>query len=210
MLILPDTPDAWEQARAALQRGGLVVVPTDTVYGVACDPYNPEAIRSIYAAKSRDSLKALPLLLAGVESVSAVAGPLPDAAVQLGSAFWPGALTLVVPRSPGLPVELGGGETIAVRVPNQPHLQAFIASCGGAIAATSANLSGQPDALTAQQGADYLGAFVEIVIDGGPAPGGVPSTVVNCLTDPPAVLRAGAITEQQIRIALEQGNPRSA
>jgi L-threonylcarbamoyladenylate synthase len=193
---------AWELARRILAEGRLVVFPTDTVYGIACDPYNVGAIARVYEAKRRPAQKALPLLLSGVHRIGDVALSIPDCARRLGEAFWPGALTLVVPRKPTLPQALSGGDTIAVRVPDHDQLRAFIESFGGAVAATSANISGQPDALDARQAADYFGDSVDLIVDGGPAAGGVPSTVVNCTADPPQILRVGALSEEQIRRAL--------
>jgi L-threonylcarbamoyladenylate synthase len=127
---------------------------------------------------------------------------MPSGALRLAHAFWPGALTLVVPRNETLPAELGGGETIAVRVPDHVELRAFIESCGGALATSSANLSGRPDAVTAQQVGEYFGELVSVVINGGVVPGGTPSTVVACLSDPPKVLRQGAISAARIEAAL--------
>jgi tRNA A37 threonylcarbamoyladenosine synthetase subunit TsaC/SUA5/YrdC len=170
------SPEAWSLARQAVVEGELVVFPTDTVYGVACDPYNPAAIEKLFAAKGRVREKAIPLLLADAKYVRGVSSGLPATALRLGQAFWPGALTVVVPRRGDLP----------------PNLSA----------ATSANLSGQPDALTAEQAAAYLGKSVRVMVDGGTAPGGVPSTVVNCAVDPPVVLREGAIALDRILEAL--------
>jgi L-threonylcarbamoyladenylate synthase len=138
------------------------------------------------------------LLLADAKYVRGVSSGLPAAALHLGQAFWPGALTLVVPRRADLPPNLSAGDTVAVRVPGHDELRRFLETCGGALAVTSANLSGQPDALTARQAADYLGDSVRVVVDGGPAPGGVPSTVVDCAVQPPAVLREGAIPRDRI------------
>jgi L-threonylcarbamoyladenylate synthase len=195
--------ESWQLARQAIANGELVAFPTDTVYGLACDPYNVEAIARLYAAKSRDRLKALPLLLADVDIVSQVAPAVPRCAEQLGGRFWPGALTLVVAARPELPKELGGECTIAVRVPDHSELRDFLAACGGALAASSANLSGMPDAVTAQQAADYLGDSVAIIVDEGPTRGGVPSTVVDCTHEPPKVLRHGAIPDHEIEAALK-------
>ncbi len=195
--------ETWVVARDAIRHGGLVVFPTDTVYGVACDPYNVSAINRLYLAKSRDRLKALPLLLTGPDAITRVATLVPAAAARLAARFWPGALTLVVPRAAGLPVELGGGDTIALRVPDHDELRDFLQSCGGALATSSANLSGEPDAVTAVQAADYLGQFADLVVDGGRTRGGVPSTVVNCAIEPPAILRQGAISAESIEYALE-------
>lgn len=192
------TPESWQAAREVIQNGGLVAFPTDTVYGVACDPYNVSAITQLYEAKSRDRMKALPLLLADVGEVGKVARSVPEIAQKLGKRFWPGALTLVIPRNPNLPDALGGGNTIAVRVPDHAELRGFLALCGGALATSSANLSGQPDATTAQQAAEYLGEHVGVIIDGGPTPGGIPSTVVDCTQEPPAVVRAGVIPKDAV------------
>ena len=199
MQILTMSPDTWVLARDAIAKGELVAFPTDTVYGVGCDPHNVAAINRLYAAKGRDREKAIPLLLSNVDCIHQVASHISKSATSLGAAFWPGALTLVVVRAAGLPEELGGGATIAVRVPKHPELAAFIDACGGALAVSSANLSGRPDAVTAQQVADYLGGAVDIIVDGGKTLGGVPSTVVNCTVDPPVVLREGAITLSDLR-----------
>jgi L-threonylcarbamoyladenylate synthase len=203
MPIREASPETWRLAAQAVSEGGVIAFPTDTVYGIGCDPYCVQAINAIYEIKGRAQQKALPLLLSGKERLDQVAGVLPDAAARLGECLWPGALTLVVPRAPGLPDELGGGSTIAVRVPAHDGLRAFIEACGGAIASTSANLSGQPDALDAGQVAGYFGESVDVIVDGGRVQGGVPSTVVDCTVEPPAILRQGAVSEAAIRAVLE-------
>ncbi len=202
MQLLEASRVAWELAGAVVQEGGLAACPTDTVYGLGCDPYNVAAIQRIYAAKGRELGKAIPLLLSNVGRAEAVAVAFSDPARALGRRFWPGALTLVVWRRPGLPSELGGGETVALRVPAHSELRRFIELCGGALAVTSANLSGQPDSLTAEQVVRGLGEAVDLILDGGPSGGGVPSTVVDCTRKPPAVLREGAISEARIRQTL--------
>jgi L-threonylcarbamoyladenylate synthase len=195
-------PEAWEEARVAVERGQLVAFPTDTVYGVACDPYNRDAIEALYQCKGRQREKAIPLLLSSVDRVGDVASEFPPCARVLGEAFWPGALTIVVPRVASLPRELSGSDTIAVRVPNHSGLLGLISSCGGALATTSANLSGLPDAITVEKVVEYLGSSVEVIVDGGRSPGGVPSTVVNCSSDPPTILRKGAIDAAEILATL--------
>src|SRR4051794_7711450 len=202
MKILPAGDAAWAEGREAIRRGELVAFPTDTVYGIACDPYNTAAIERLYASKGRSREKAIPLLLSGVDQLERVATSFPAAAERLGRQFWPGALTLVVPRVPSLPRELSGTDTVAVRVPDLLALREFILSCGGALATTSANLSGQPDATTAGRVASYLGEHVALIIDGGPSPGGTPSTVVNCAVEPLSILREGAIPREKIEGAL--------
>jgi L-threonylcarbamoyladenylate synthase len=168
------------------------------VYGIGCDATNPAAILAIYEAKGRSSMKAIPLLLAGADVLEAVALSVSRSAAALASRYWPGALTLVVQRKPGLPEELGGGPTIAVRVPDHDALRSFIRDCGGFIAATSANLSGQPDALNAQSAAACFGDKVALIVDGGRVAGGTPSTVVDCTVEPSAILREGAISATSI------------
>jgi L-threonylcarbamoyladenylate synthase len=203
MQILTASPKTWLLAARVIRHGGLVVFPTDTVYGIGCDARNREAISAIYAAKGRSTLKAIPLLLSGEDSLSTVASHLPPAAEALAKKYWPGALTLVVERRAELPEELGGGGTIAVRVPDHDELRDFIRECGGFIAATSANRSGSPEAVDARSAAAYFGDSVELIVDGGTVAGGIPSTVVNCAVWPPIVLREGAIRQNEILEAID-------
>lgn len=202
MTILSETVEAWTLAADAVERGELVVFPTDTVYGVGCDLNNVAALERIYEAKGRPASKAVPLLLSDDAVLANVAGVLTESARLLGDRLWPGALTLVVPRNHALPPQLGQGETIAVRVPAHDGLRAFIAMCGGAIAATSANRSGEPDALTVGQAVDYLGNHVAIYVDGGRSPGGTPSTLVDCTVNPARIVREGAISRRKIESLL--------
>ena len=198
MTVRTASPETWELAAHFVKEGLLVVFPTDTVYGIGCDARNPAAIGAIYSAKGRSSLKAIPLLLSDQNVLYLVARSTSAQAEALASAFWPGGLSLVLERQPGLPAEIGGGDTIAVRVPAHEELRTFISECGGFIAATSANLSGLPDALDAQSAAEYFGDAVDLIVDGGPAAGGTPSTVVDCTVTPPRVLREGAIAASAI------------
>lgn len=176
--------------------------PTDTVYGLGCDPYNVSAIERLYEAKGRDQAKALPLLLSGVHRITGVARSLPPSAEALANKFWPGALTLVVNRQASLPEALGGGDTIAVRVPRHDELQSFLEDCGGFLAVSSANLSGKPEAHDAEEAAVYLADRIDLIVDGGRSPGGVASSVVDCTLPIPRLLREGAISEGEIRSAL--------
>jgi L-threonylcarbamoyladenylate synthase len=175
-----------------------VAFPTDTVYGVGCDPWNRAAIQRLYEVKGRRREKAIPLLLSAQERATLVSSTLPDSARKLAAHLWPGALTLVIPSAATLPAELGDGETIAVRVPNHAALLSFIESCGGAIAASSANISGMPDAVTAQKVAEYFDDRVDLIVDGGRVQVGLPSTVVDCTVQPPRVLREGAFSAELI------------
>lgn len=197
-MIRQDSAETWRDAANIIRSGGLVVFPTDTVYGIGCDPYDVTAIEGVFNAKSRSHLKALPLLLSSVAAVSTIAADPGKIAAALGKAFWPGALTIVLKKKAALPDELGGVDTIAVRVPDHDGLRGMIELCGGAIAATSANISGLPDAKNAEEAAAYLENMVQLIVDGGQARGGVPSTVVNCAVTPPVILRQGAISEAEI------------
>lgn len=193
-------PDAIATAVELLQRGGIVAMPTDTVYGIGALLTDADAIERLYAVKGREHTKSIAVLLAGAEQLPQVAQGASPAALRLAARFWPGALTLVVPRLPSLPSALSQTDTVGVRVPNHSiALQLLTAS--GPLAVTSANLSGQPDALTAQAVLAQLEGRIDLVLDGGPTPGAVPSTVVDTIASPPRILRAGPISESEILAA---------
>ena len=187
-------PTAIPTAADLLRRGLPVVLPTDTVYGVGVLPYDAAAVDRLYAVKGRPAEKGIPILLGDVADVAHVAGIIPPAAAALMAHFWPGPLTLIVPRRPELPANLSPDDTIAVRVPDHALARALIRAAGGAVAATSANVSGQPPARAADEALAVLGGRVAAVLDDGPSPGGVASTVVDCTVDPPVVRRAGPLT----------------
>ncbi len=187
-------PTAIPAAADLLRRGLPVVLPTDTVYGVGVLPYDAAAVDRLYAVKGRPAEKGIPILLGDVADVAHVAGIIPPAAAALMAHFWPGPLTLIVPRRPELPANLSPDDTIAVRVPDHALARALIRAAGGAVAATSANVSGQPPARAADEALAVLGGRVAAVLDDGPSPGGMASTVVDCTVDPPVVRRAGPLT----------------
>ena len=186
-------PTAIATAADLLRRGLPVVLPTDTVYGVGVLPYDAAAVDRLYAVKGRPAEKGIPILLGDVADVAHVAGIIPPAAAVLMAHFWPGPLTLIVPRRPELPANLSPDDTIAVRVPDHAVTRALIRAAGGAVAATSANVSGQPPARAADEALLALGGRVAAVLDDGPSPGGVASTVVDCTVDPPVVRRVGPL-----------------
>lgn len=201
--LAEDDPLAFETALRLLQRGALVALPTDTVYGIAAHAFQPEAVRSIFAAKRRPPHKAIPLLLSEVADVYAVAAQIPSALFTLAEQFWPGPLTLVLRRSAALPDAIAaGGDTVAVRMPDRLFPRHLAAGLSAPLAATSANLAGYPNSLTADAVEQALGDHLGLIVDGGPSPGGRPSTVVDLLSDPPRILRAGPITAEQIAAAL--------
>jgi len=199
--VLPaDDPHAIAQAVSTLERDGLVVFPTDTVYGVGCDLWSEPALERLYAAKGRPAELAIPVLVSGPEKVTAVARNLPDTFEELSRRFWPGGLTIVLPRQPNLPERLTSGrDTVAVRLPDHPVARALIAAAGGAMAVTSANVSGRPAPATAQDALADLAGRVELVLDGGACPQGVASSIVDLSVSPPRLLRPGALDVEALR-----------
>lgn len=197
LILSTADPRALPAALKILRRGGLVAFPTDTVYGLAADLFNPNAILRIFEAKGRDSAKAIPVLLGSPAQLSRVALGLPPAALALAEHFWPGALTLVVSRQPNLPEVLSPGPTVGVRMPNHPFAIALMKK-SGPLAVTSANLSNAANPLNAADVLAQLDGRIDLLLDGGPTQGGIPSTVLDCTHTPPRLLRLGAISEQQI------------
>jgi len=201
-LILPaDHPNALTQALQILQNGGLVAFPTDTVYGVGALAFDAAAIEKIYAAKGRSTEKAIPILFGDAADLEQVTAQVSEMALRLAGSFWPGPLTLVVPKHTSLPEAVSTAPTVGVRVPDHPVARALLRAAGP-MAVTSANLSRQASPCTAQEVYAQLGGRIPLILDGGGTPGGVPSTVVNCLGAEPQILREGPITLAQIQAAL--------
>jgi L-threonylcarbamoyladenylate synthase len=195
-------PDAWERAALELERGGVVALPTDTVYGVAAAVSHPAAVVRLFALKARDASKPVAVLVSGADQAAVVAD-LSPVARRLAERFWPGALTLVLPRSSAFRVDLGGaGDTVGVRAPAyQPILD--LCERLGPLATTSANRSGRPTPADGQGVALALGGTdVGLVVDGGPAPGGVASTVVRVEDGELVVLREGPIRMGELQAGL--------
>jgi L-threonylcarbamoyladenylate synthase len=193
---------ALETAASALRRGELVALPTDTVYGLAANVWDRKAVSRLFEVKGRDPLKSVAVLLAGWEWLLEVADTPPEAVRRLATRFWPGPLTLIVRRLSTLPSELSATDSIGLRVPDHPFTLKLLGEVGP-LAVTSANRSGSPDSRTAAEVFAALSGRIELVIDGGPTPGGVPSTVVDCTVDPPELLRAGPISMQEVEAALQ-------
>lgn len=194
-------PDALTRARQVLQDGGLVAFPTDTVYGLASRVDSVRAIEKLFAAKGRDFNKAIAVLVGSVDQLPLVAQNFPPPALRLAERFWPGALTLVVQRLAALPDVLSPLPTVGLRMPNHPFALALLRACGP-LATTSANISGEPNPVTAADVAAQLSGRIDLILDGGPCPGGVPSSVVDCTRPGLPVLRHGAISEVDLRAAL--------
>ena len=196
-IISSQNPKALPRALSILKAGGLVAFPTDTVYGVGALAFDGRAVESIYAAKDRPVEKAIPILIADPEDLAKVSTEVPESALALAARFWPGPLTLVVPKHPGLPEAVSATAMVGVRIPNHPVTRLLLRQAGP-MAVTSANLSGQPSPSTAQKVLAQLGGRIALIIDGGTTPGGVPSTVVDCVGAEPKVLREGPISKEQI------------
>jgi L-threonylcarbamoyladenylate synthase len=191
-------PAAVEEAAAWLRRGYPVVFPTDTVYGVGVTPFDEAAVEWLYAVKGRPASKGIPILLADAADLASVAVAVPPAARVLIDRFWPGPLTLVVPRRPELPSALSPDDTIAVRLPAHEVARAVIREAGGAVAMSSANRSGREPALSGAEASAALGGYVAAILDGGPSPGGVASTVVDCTGARPLITRPGPLSADEL------------
>lgn len=202
--ILPASDKkAIERTVKLLRDGEVVAFPTDTVYGVGAHGLNERAIEKLFEAKNRPRERAIPFLLASVKDLSQVAREIPRDVKALAERFWPGALTLVVLAHKRVPrILIAHGESVAVRVPNHDITRAIIQKLGAPLAATSANISSQPDASTADQVAAYLNERIPLILDGGPTPGNVPSTVLDLTTEPPTVRRVGSIAAEELELVL--------
>lgn len=195
-----------EQARDCIAAGGVVAIPTDTLYGLAADATNPDALEKVYEIKGRPSGMALPVLVSGweqVEMVTVVAGRSGELARTLAECFWPGPLTLVLPANPELPPRLTAGlDTIAVRMPDHEAPLALAAGLGRPITGTSANRSGEPDLTDPEELRRCLGGLVDGIIVSGEPPQGTASTIVAVSDDDLTLLRAGALPFSEVRRAV--------
>ncbi|HXZ29812.1 MAG TPA: L-threonylcarbamoyladenylate synthase [Dehalococcoidia bacterium] len=187
-----------------LQKGGVIAFPTDTVYGLGADAFNTRAVERVYEIKNRPKYQQVPLLIADVKQLTTLAEPIPEIAWLLARRFWPGGLTLVLSKINSAPASLASGPTIAVRVPNHPVCLALIEGLGNSITGTSANISGQPAALTAQEVGQQLEGKVDFIINGGKCPGGKESTIVDVTHEPPTILRQGIIASHEIDEAYKE------
>jgi len=200
-ILSAQDPSTIPRALAVLRGGGLVAFPTDTVYGLGALAFDAAAIEKIYAAKGRSTEKAIPILLGDAADLEQITAQVSEMALRLAGRFWPGPLTLVVPKHPSLPEAVSSTPTVGVRVPDHPVARALLRAAGP-MAVTSANLSGQASPCTAQEVYAQLGGRIPLILDGGGTLGGVPSTVVNCLGAEPQILREGPVTLAQIQAVL--------
>lgn len=200
--VLPIShPETMGVAMEELKKGSVIAVPTDTVYGIACLLENESAIHEIFRIKERDTSKAVPLLIGEYEQIICASDGISESGQKLAKRFWPGPLTLVIPKRLELPDVLSPYPTVGIRMPDHAWLCQLIRGVG-VLAATSANISGGANPRTAQDVLHQLDGRIPLIIDGGPCEGGVPSTVVDCSQEEIAILRIGAISEEQIQHAL--------
>jgi L-threonylcarbamoyladenylate synthase len=197
-------PNAMRHAADVLRHNGLVAFPTDTVYGVGALAFKAEAVQRLYVVKGRATDKAIAVLVARTADLPKVAQELTPSAQRLARDFWPGPLTLVVPKHPDLPAAVSALPTVGVRFPDHPVARRLL-ELTGPLAVTSANRSGEPNALTAEEVLAHLSGRVDLLIDGGRAPGGIPSTVVDCTGLAPMILRQGPVSAAEIEATLRQG-----
>ncbi len=201
----PDAPqrDAVEDAVTWIQSGGVVAIPTDTLYGLAADPFNAAAVERIFAVKGRSAERALPLIAADVAQITSYFGPLSRDAETLAGRFWPGPLTMLLHAPRAMAADVSGGTgRVGVRVPDHSIARAVCAGVGRPITATSANISGEPATSDPDEVERTLGGAVDFLLDTGRTRGGAPSTILDVTDGDPRLVRAGAIEWEAIQRCL--------
>ena len=199
-----DDPESIMEAASLLCAGRVIAFPTDTVYGLGAHGFVSRAVEQLYVLKGRNRQKAIALLIGDVADLTSVAASVPESAWRMAERFWPGPLTLILPKAPELlDVLTAGGPSIAVRVPAHAQALKLISTVGAALAVTSANRSGQKEAVTAEEVAVTFGDRVPLILDGGRCPGGMPSTVVDVTVSPARIRRRGARVSE-VETFLEQ------
>ena len=203
-VLLPiNDPEAIPAAVKIIRKGGLIAFPTDTVYGVAADPFNPKALQKIYAAKQRPDEKALPALIAGLDQLGQLVATVDRSVFKIALNFWPGALTLVLPKRADVPVKLSPYPTIGIRMPNLAFTLTLLKQTGP-LAATSANRSGAPNPTTADDVLTQLGGEIDLILDGGATAGSTASTVVYLTETEIKILREGPISLVEIQKCISE------
>lgn len=202
-VLTTESPQAIPAAKQIIQQGGLIAFPTDTVYGVAASPFSPSAIRRIFAAKERPKEKALPVLIGNLSQLAEMVSFVSDKVKLIAEAFWPGALTLVLPKNPNLPDALSPYPTIGIRMPNFDFTLRLLHETGP-LATTSANISGGPNPTTADEVLTQLGGRIELLLAGGSTPGSQASTVLDATGTEVKILRQGPITLSDINSHFEK------
>jgi len=197
--IAREDPEILLKVAGILGRGGLIVYPTDTFYGLGASGYQADAVRGIYRVKQRDASKPLSLVISDYAMLQDIAGELPPVLPALSEAFWPGPLTVVVPASSRLPdVLLGASRNIGVRIPDLAWLRRLVRESGFPLTATSANLSGADEIADPREAVRIFQGKVDLIVDGGATSGGRPSTVLDLSVHPPRILRQGGVSRERL------------
>jgi len=192
--------DAIAEAAKWIVLGRVVAIPTDTLYGLAVDPFRADAVARAFEVKGRGADRALPLIAADVAQITQQIGALSPLARRLADRYWPGPLTLLMPAPHSLAADVSAGTgTVGVRVPAQDIARAVCAASGRVVTATSANISGMPPTPDPEVVEATLGGRIDFLLDAGPSPGGPPSTIVDVTSDEPRLIRAGAISWDEIQ-----------
>jgi L-threonylcarbamoyladenylate synthase len=187
--------EALDQAARVIRIGGVVAVPTDTLYGLAADPFRADAVARVFAVKGRAAERALPLIAAGTAQVEQFIGKLPPMAQALAARFWPGPLTLLLDAPAALAADVTGGTgRVGVRVPAHDVARALCRTCGLVLTATSANVSGEPASDDPSEVERTVGARIDLLLDAGRTAGGPPSTIVDATGPAPRLVRSGAVS----------------
>jgi L-threonylcarbamoyladenylate synthase len=204
-VIVPPTSESLARIAEVIATGGVIAFRTDTFYGVGADPFNPSAIRRIKTLKGREENKPILVIISDRAQVERLIDNPTEAFELLAETFWPGSLTLVGEARPDVPVELTAGTgTVGVRLPDDDKVRALVEACGGALTATSANLSGQAAAGNASQVQEYFDARVDLIVDDGEARTGRPSTVVDMSAAEPKLIREGVVAWAEIEKELSK------
>ena len=193
--------DVISKVKMVLKNGGVVAFPTDTVYGLAGDLFSEDAVKKIYEIKGRDYSTPLPVFVCDMQSVALYVEKIPDFAYKLMEAFCPGPLTVILKRKAGLDISLKT-DTLGFRIPNYRMALGLLKEYGPMVC-TSANISGGKDAVSAQEVREYFGGQIDLILDGGPTVLQIPSTIIDCTSDSPKIIREGKITQEDI----ERVNP---
>lgn len=191
--------EAVQNIQSVLKSGGVIAFPTDTFYGLGADPFNPKAVSRIFQIKQRPADKPLLVLIHSINQITALTDQVTPLTKFLMAQFWPGPLTLLIKAAPGLPGELTAGTgKVGVRLPAHLFTLQLLEALQGPLTAPSANLSGKGELATAVEVVQVMGAQLDLIVNGGPAPGGKPSTVLDATTDPPILIREGAISRSEL------------
>jgi L-threonylcarbamoyladenylate synthase len=202
-VIIPQTTESLASVAEIIARGGVIAFRTDTFYGLGADPFNRAAVQTIKKLKGREEGKPILIVISDRDQVERFIADRSPAFHLLSEKFWPGPLTLIEKAAPGVPEEItAGSATVGVRLPDDDEVRALVRACGGALTATSANLSGNAPAGTAKAAASYFLTGIDLIVDGGEVSAALPSTVLD-LSDPvPRVIREGAVSKTEIARAL--------